>query len=125
MQRNRRMDFAAKRVARMNSSSPCEEDTLKHLPASDSGKNESAPLFCLEGFYLAGHPVALAAGFHRVDLIIVGCSRLEAFYTRAENRIGMARVQPDWRFRCLAKILWIGTVMHHSVMLGRAEKPLT
>src|SRR5207253_2489123 len=40
----------------------------------------------------------------------------------AENRIGMARVQPDWRFRCLTKVLGTRTVMHHSVMLGRSPR---
>ena len=63
-------------------------------------------------------PVARAIGFHRVDLVVVGCPRLETVYAHAENGIGMARVQPDWRFRCLAKVLGIRAVMHHSVMLG-------
>src|SRR3984893_1935758 len=67
-------------------------------------------------------PVARAIGFHRVDLVVVSCPRLEAVYAHAENGIGMARVQPDWRFRRLAKILGIRTVMHHSVMLGRSPR---
>src|SRR5947208_11274868 len=101
---------------------PNRGETLEALPGSNRGKSESAPLLCLEGFYLAGHPVALAVGFHRVDIIIVGCPRLEAFYTHAENRIGMAGVQPDWRFRCLAKILGIRTVLHPSVIVGRSPR---
>src|SRR5258707_15270088 len=65
-------------------------------------------------------PIARAIGFHRVDRVVVGCLRLEAVYTHAENGIKMARVQPDWRFCCLAKVLWIRTVVHYSVMLGHA-----
>jgi hypothetical protein len=45
------------------------------------------------------HPVAFAIGFHRVNRVVVGCPRLEAVHAHAENGIGMARVQPDWRFR--------------------------
>src|SRR5713226_9350949 len=66
--------------------------------------------------------VGLAIGSHRVDRVVVSCPRLEAVYAHAENGIGMVRVQPDWRFRCLAKLLGISTVMHHSVMLGRSPR---
>src|SRR5207237_9540950 len=68
------------------------------------------------------HSIAGASALDRVDLIIVSCLRLETFYAHAENRIGMALIQPDWRFRCLAKVLVIRTVMHHSVMLGRSPR---
>ena len=49
----------------------------------------------------AFHPVACAIGFHRVNRVVVGCPRLEAIHAHAENGIGMARIQPDWRFRRL------------------------
>src|SRR5712692_7223129 len=65
------------------------------------------------------HAVPLAVRFHGVNLVVVGCSRLEVVHAHAENRMGMARVQPDGRFRGLAEFLGIRTVMHDSVMLGR------
>src|ERR1700686_5757293 len=65
------------------------------------------------------HAIPLAVRFHGVNLVVVGCARLEFVHEHAENGIGMARVQPDWRFRCLAEFLGIRTVMHDSVMLGR------
>lgn len=70
----------------------------------------------------ARHAVALAIGFHRIDFVVVRRPRHKVLHTHAENGIGMARVQPDWIFRCLAEILWIRTVMDHSVMLGRASR---
>src|SRR5260370_25269526 len=70
----------------------------------------------------AFYPIALAIRLDRVNRIVVGCPRLEVVHAHAENGIGMARVQPDWRFRCLAEFLRIRTVTHDSVMLGRAPR---
>ena len=66
------------------------------------------------------HPVVLATGLRRGDRIVVGRPRLEIVHAHAENGMGMARVQPNGRFRCLAKVLGIRTVTHNSVMLGCA-----
>ena len=43
------------------------------------------------------HPVPFAIGFYRVDRVVVGRPGLEAVHAHAEDRMGMARVQPDWR----------------------------
>src|ERR1700680_4297508 len=77
---------------------------------------------CGETLNSTPDPVARAVGFHRVDFVVVSCPSLETVYTHSENGFGMVRVQPDWRFRCLAKVLGIRTVMHHSVMLGRSPR---
>jgi hypothetical protein len=73
-----------------------------------------------ETFDRALYSVVLAIGLHGIDLVVIRCARLEIVHADAESGIGMARVQPDGRFRCLAKVLGIRTVMHDSVMLGRA-----
>src|ERR1700682_4672885 len=68
------------------------------------------------------HPVALAIGFRRGNSVVVGCPRLEPVYAHAENGIGMALVQPDWRFRRLVQFRRIRTVAHNAVMLGRTAR---
>src|SRR5438445_7356190 len=68
----------------------------------------------------AFYPIAVAVGLDRVNLVVVGCPSLEVLHPHAENRVRMARVQPDWRFRCMAEFLGADAVIHHSVMLGRA-----
>src|SRR5882762_8911010 len=77
------------------------------------------PSTCGEMLDSALHLVALAIGLHRVHRVVVGGPRLEAVHTHAENGIGMARVQPDWRLRRLAEVREIGTVTHDSKMLRR------
>jgi hypothetical protein len=62
------------------------------------------------------HAVTPAIGFHRVNSVVVGCSRLEVVHAHAENGIGMARVQPDWRLRGLAQFCGIRTVAHDAIM---------
>ncbi len=99
-------------------SSPIQrEKRLKHL-----GKSESASLLCHEGFYLAGHSIARAIGIGGVNRVIVGGLRLEAVHAHPENRIGMAPVQPDGRFRRLAQVFWIRTVVHHAEVVVRAPR---
>jgi hypothetical protein len=66
--------------------------------------------------------IARAIGLHRVNRVVVGCPRLKALDTHAENGTGMARVQPDWRFRRLAQVRRIRTIAHDAVMLGRAPR---
>jgi hypothetical protein len=68
------------------------------------------------------HSVALAIGFRRVNRVVVGCPRLEPVHAHAENGIGKARVQPDWRFRRLVQFRGIRTVAHNAVMLGRGAR---
>jgi len=74
--------------------------------------NESAPLLCYEGFYGAGHPIACATGVDRVNFVIVGGLRPEVVDAHAEQRIGMAPVQPNVRFCRLAQVFWIRTIVH-------------
>ena len=59
---------------------------------------------------------------HRVNRVVISCSRLQVFHAHTEHGFRMARVQPDWRFCCLAKFLGIGTVAHDSIMLVRAPR---
>src|SRR5205807_4066819 len=70
----------------------------------------------------ARQAVTLAIGFHRINFVIVGRPPRKVIHAHAKDSRGMARVQPDWRLRCLAEILGIRTVMHHSVMLRRASR---
>jgi hypothetical protein len=53
-----------------------EGETLEAFTRVELSNGESAPLLCLEGFYLAGHSIALAIGFHGVDLVVIGGLRL-------------------------------------------------
>src|SRR3989454_11613041 len=71
------------------------------------------------------YPIVLAIGFHRIDRVVVGCPRLEAVHAHAENGIGMARVQPDWRLHRLARVREIRTVTHDSIMLRRTPRIVT
>ena len=71
------------------------------------------------------YPVAVAIGLDRINRVVVGCPRPEVVHAHAENSVGMARVQPDWRFRRLTKFLGTCTVMQDSVMLGRATRVVT
>src|SRR5216683_774935 len=77
------------------------------------------PSTCSEVLDSALHPIVLAIGFHRVDRVVVCCTRLETVHAHAENGIGMARVYPDWRFRRLAQVRRMCTIVHDAVMLGR------
>src|SRR5216684_2419845 len=82
------------------------------------------PSTCSEMLDWTRDPIARAIGFHRIDFVVVHRSRRKVIHAHAENGIGMARVQPDWRLRGLAEVLGVRTVMHHSVMLGRASRVL-
>src|SRR5207248_11498807 len=95
---------------------------IQHLLKFDSFL---PPSRCGEMLNGALYPIVLAIGFHRIDRVVVGCPRLQTVHAHAENGIGMARVQPDWRFCCLTKFLGICTVTHDSVMLGRATRVVT
>src|SRR6266849_1053092 len=79
---------------------------------------------CGELLNRARHAVGFAIGFHRIDFVVVRGPRWKVIHAHAKNGVGMAWVQPDWRLRCLAEVLGIRTVMHHSVMLGRASRVL-
>jgi hypothetical protein len=77
-----------------------------------------APSLCGEMLDATFNPVARAIGFHWIDRVVVCRLRLEAVDAYTENSFSMVRVQPDRRFRCLPKVLWIRSVMHYSVMQG-------
>src|SRR5260370_25412146 len=62
-----------------------------------------------------------AIGLPRTDRVVVGCPRLEVVQAHAENCRSVVRVQPDGRFRSLAQVLGIGTIVHDTIMLGRAS----
>src|SRR5713226_3669589 len=83
------------------------------------------PSTCSEMLDSALHPIVLAIGFHRVDRVVVGCTRIETVHAHAENGIGMARVQPYWRLRRLAQVRGIRTVTHDSIMLRRTPRIVT
>ena len=68
------------------------------------------------------HPVPFAIGFYRVDRVVVGRPGLEAVHAHAEDGMGMARVQPDWRFRRLVQFRRVRTVAHNAVVLGGAAR---
>ena len=63
------------------------------------------------------HPVALATALRRGHLVVIGCPRLQAGHANPENRLRMTRVKPDGRFRCLAQIFGIRTVVDDRKML--------
>src|SRR5713101_5207188 len=83
-----------------------------------------SPSTCGEMLNRALHPIARAIGPYRVHGVVVRRPRRKVLHAHAENGIGMAWVQPDWRLRGLAEVLGIRTVMHHSVVFGRASRVL-
>src|SRR5437660_9932856 len=90
---------------------------IQHLLKFDSFL---PPSRCGEMLNGALYPIVLAIGFHRIDRVVVGCPRLQTVHAHAENGIGMARVQPYGRFRGLAELLGIRTIVHDSVLLSRS-----
>src|SRR5437879_10481971 len=70
--------------------------------------------------YRALDAVSRTVGFHRINGVVVSGPRLEVVDTHPEDGIGMARVQPDVRFRCRAQVLRIHTIVHDTIMLGGA-----
>lgn len=46
--------------------------------------------------------IAFSIGFDRANGVVVGRPRFEAVHAHAENRVRMARIQPDWGLRGLA-----------------------
>src|ERR1700687_74011 len=77
---------------------------------------------CCELFDGALHPIGLAIALLRANPVVVGRLRLEPLHAHAEHRVWMALVQPDWRFRRLAEVLGIRTVVHDSVMHVRPTR---
>src|SRR5438105_11062747 len=65
-------------------------------------------------------PIIRAIGPNRLNPVVIGCLGLEIVDAHAKDGVGMPRVQPDWRFRRLAQVAGIGTIVHDAVMLGRA-----
>src|SRR6516164_7163664 len=63
------------------------------------------------------HPIAHTTAAHRGHLVVIGCLRRQTVYPHPENRLWMGPVEPDGRFRRLAQILGIGTVVDDSKML--------
>src|SRR5882757_9484909 len=63
------------------------------------------------------YPVTRAIGPHRINRVVVRGPRRKTVHAHAKNRIGMAPVQSDMRFRRLTEILGIRAVTHDSVML--------
>jgi hypothetical protein len=47
------------------------------------------------------YAVAFAIGFDRVHGVVVSRPRFETVHAHAENRMRMARIQPDWGLRGL------------------------
>ena len=74
-----------------NSGSP-EMPVWRALPR-DVGENTSSRRG--EMLDRALDSVALAVGFLRLDLVVVGCRALEPIHAHAKDRIGMGWVQPD------------------------------
>jgi len=72
--------------------------------------------------YGALDAIALTSPLRRVYGVVIGRFWLQAFHTHAKSHIGMVPVHSVRRFRCLAKVLGIRTIMHDSVMLVRATK---
>jgi hypothetical protein len=73
-------------------------------------------LWCSEVLNRTLHPIALAAGLHRVDQVVVGRFWLEVIKTYSENRRWMIRTHPDRRFCGLDQAIWIGAIVHNSKM---------
>jgi len=69
----------------------------------------------------AFRPIVRAIGLLRTDRIVVSRPRLEVVQAHAENCRGVVRVQRDRRFRSLAQVIGIGTIVHDTVMLGRSS----
>src|SRR6516164_60552 len=63
------------------------------------------------------HAIALPTAAHRGHLVIIGRLRLQTVYPHPENRLWMGPVEPDGRFRRLAQILGICTVVDDRKML--------
>src|SRR5437016_13295693 len=72
--------------------------------------------------YRALDAVSRTVGFHRINGVVVSGPRLEVVDTHPEDGIGMARVQPDVRFRCRAQVLRIHTIVHDTIMLAGAPR---
>ena len=68
----------------------------------------------------ARHPIARAVWLHRLDPIIIDCTRFQAVHAHAEHRQGMPGVQPDVGCRCLAQVSWIRPIVHDAEMLERS-----
>src|SRR5262245_26035196 len=62
------------------------------------------------------HPIALTIALHRSHLVVIGRLRLQSAHAHAENRLRMATVDPDLRFRRLAQVLGIRTVVDNGEM---------
>src|SRR5206468_10914358 len=71
---------------------------------------------CGELVDTALHPIALASDLRRGHLVVIGRLRLQTGHAHAENRLGMAPVDSYGRFRRLAQVLGIRTVLHDSEM---------
>src|SRR5260370_40457285 len=70
----------------------------------------------------ARHSIALAIALLRADPIVIGRLWLEVVDAHPENRVSMAVVQPKGRFRGLAQVLGIRTVVHDAVMHVRTPR---
>ena len=78
------------------------------------------PLRCRETLYWADNSVALAAGVHRVNRVVVRSFCRQVVYAHAENSVVMGWVQPDVRLGSQVQFLGIRAVVHHGKVLGRA-----
>src|SRR5882724_781330 len=68
------------------------------------------------------HPIALTIALHRGHLVVIGRLRLETGHAHAENRLCMAPVDTDGRFRRLAQVLGIRPVGHDGEMNVRPPR---
>jgi hypothetical protein len=75
-----------------------------------------------ELFYGADHSIARAARVGRVNLVVVSGLRLEVHNTYAENRVRMALIQPNVRFRGLAQVLGVRAIVHNGKVLRRSPR---
>src|SRR5215470_1015948 len=77
---------------------------------------------CGELLNRAFHTITLFIAIGRVHLVVIGRLRLQTGHAHAENRLRMAPVDPYGRFRRLAQLLGISTIMHDSVMNVRPSR---
>jgi len=68
------------------------------------------------------HPIALTSALRRGHFVVIGRLWLQTGHAHAENRLRMAAVEPDLRFRRLAQVPGIRTVLHDSEMNVRTPR---
>jgi hypothetical protein len=72
---------------------------------------------CGEVVDRALHPIALPTGPHRRHRVVVGGVRFQRLQANPENRLRVAAVEPDMRFRRLAQIVGVRPVVCDRPMI--------